>query len=135
MVGCFLLNIIKKQWRVLNCRKPFAILNMCVNQVLALTEHWKSQEELGANKINGFKLVACFCEKGWYWVVAFYSANNVVSKTKTDINGIAELFSFERIAVDISSNNFSWTVVNIYNTPTSNINLFMSKLNEVFICK
>lgn len=109
------------------------VLNANKNcKVITIIEHWKSYEQLKSYKINNFKLIASYCRSaGSHGGVAVYCFESVWFKIRQDINEFAEIYTFECAAIEIKIRNKKVIIVALYRTPDTQVELFLTKLNEL----
>lgn len=101
-------------------------------KVVTISEHWKSYEQLQAYRLKDFKLVTAFCrQQGQHGGVAFYCQEKLYSKVRSDINRLSECYVFECAAAEVKAENFKYVIVTIYRTPDSQVDTFLSKMNEL----
>lgn len=98
--------------------------------MLAITEHWKSIEELKIYNIINYNLSASFCRgKREHGGVAIFTRKDVVSVSRSDLEGVAEERVFECAATEVRIARTRLVVVVIYRPPESRMVLFFDKLN------
>lgn len=108
------------------------VLNEHNCNVLAVSEHWKSEDQLAAYRIDGFNMVSSFCrESGKHGGVALYVSQNMWSKVRGDINSLSEELVFECAAADIKTGKVKLVIVSLYRAPCSQVQHFLYKLNEL----
>lgn len=104
--------------------------NKC--NVVTVSEHWKSIEQLEAHKLTGFKLATAFCRnQGCHGGVAIYCQKMLCSRIRNDINKLSECYSFECAAAEVPGKSFKYVIVAIYRTPDSHIETFLRKMHEL----
>lgn len=101
---------------------------------MAVTEHWKSGDELPAYVIEGWKLVSYFCRpSGCHGGSAIYCRSNISCKQRTDLTSLSVIRCFECSAVEVQLGSSKYVIVCIYHPPTGNDELFFEKLYKLLI--
>lgn len=104
-------------------------------QLLIISEHWKSIDQLEAYKIYGFTLRSHFCRgENRRGGVAIYCRDDIKTSYRSDINELSEENYFECAAVEISFGGVKLVVVGIYRVPEGvYVTDFMNKLHQLLI--
>lgn len=99
---------------------------------VAVTEHWKSEDELPAYVIQGWKLMSYFCRpSGGHGGSAIYCRANISWKQRTDLTSLSVIQCFECSAVEVQLGSSKYVIVCIYHPPTGNNELFFENLNKL----
>lgn len=105
--------------------------------IVVITEHQKSYDDLILYKLTDFDLISCFCRKKFKsGGVAVYSKSNLISYV-TGIEEIQDLsleLHIEVGAIKIEISGLTIIVLGIYRSPVGNIDTFFNRLDYI-ICK
>lgn len=101
---------------------------------IAITEHWQSYKSIEAYQIENYKLISAFCRnsdnvRGGAALYALNSLNNCV--IRLDINKLSEEYKFECTAAEFTVNNMTYLVCVIYRPPSSTLEHYLNKLDEL----
>ena len=56
-------------------------LDACGYEIVCVTEHWQSANELTILKLNNYNLISCYCRaKGKHGGAAIYARDNIMTK-------------------------------------------------------
>lgn len=146
------INIVN-QIKPANCTKEFCIIHQNLQSigtsfnklevliaqencdVVAVTEHWRSEGELEYYKLGGFNLVSSFCrDSGRHGGTAIYCRFNVEAKEKGNFKLLSVANVFECSAVQINFQNNKIIIVCIYrpnSPPHGDIDIFFEKLTYI----
>lgn len=103
---------------------------------LAVTEHWKSNEELQHYRLQGYNLASYFCRnEGEHGGSALYLKDNIIFKTRTDINNFSVPFAFECCAAQICQKNKNIILICVYrpDSTSDNFDIFLDKLSYILL--
>lgn len=103
--------------------------------LLCVTEHWKSIDELSLMKILNYKLVSSVCrESGQHGGAAVFARDGVDVHERADINNLSEPYKFECAGAEAIFSGRPWIVAAVYRTNVD-IHLFFEKMNTLLtIC-
>jgi len=94
-------------------------------QVMCVSEHWKSEDQLKSFSINGLKLGASFCrEEGRHGGTAVFVRNDVKSSARVKLNKLSISNVFECSAIECQLCNVNIVVVCIYRPPQADLGMF-----------
>lgn len=113
-----------------------AFLEECSPDVVVVTEHWKSEDQMEHCILQGYKLVANYCrEKGQHGGSAIFVKNKWSATSRDDFKILSVKNVFECSACVCFSGNFKFLVICIYRPPThpsGDVDLFFSRLIVLF---
>ena len=104
--------------------------------ILCLSEHWMSSEQLSLCTIPGYQLVSAFCRKDHiHGGVAIFTHANILGKTKSiTTSQFCKEFIFECVAIEIRINNKKFALATIYRSCSfnslSDFHLFINIFND-----
>ncbi|XP_044766168.1 uncharacterized protein LOC123322291 [Coccinella septempunctata] len=105
------------------------------SDVIAITEHWKSKDELPVYKIIGYKLVSSFCRsRGRHGGCAIYIREELKFTERSDYNLISIPNVIECSSAQIHSNNHKILIICVYrpnSQPLADVDLFLEKLKTL----
>lgn len=103
--------------------------------ILTLSEHWKSYEQLHLHKVPGYTLVSSFCRDiNKHGGTAIYCRNNLSYKIRNDFDHFNVDKVVELACIQVSSFRFEFLVFCFYrpNTPPeANVTIFLEKFKLV----
>lgn len=100
--------------------------------VIAVSEHWKSAEQLRAYTLPGYVLADCYCRsEGAHGGTAVYVQNGLNFTRRTDFNELSIPYTFECAAVELHKKNCKILIISIYRPPNSDINTFFHKMHII----
>lgn len=104
--------------------------------IVAITEHWKSKDELEAGMLEGYKLVSSFCRlKGRHGGTAIYCKEDLKCTDRQDYNSLSIPNVIECCAASLYMENCKMLIICIYrpNTPPlADVVQFLECLREIF---
>lgn len=104
--------------------------NRC--DIAAVTEHWKSHDQLSAYRISGYKLVASFCrDPNTHGGVALYCRKEMEVKQISYIGALVEPYLFECVGIRVVKGTFRCIVVVVYRPPGTNIDVLLNKMCDL----
>lgn len=99
---------------------------------LAVTEHWKTEEQIKHYNLANYDLASCYCrEENLHGGSAIYVRNGTLWKARSDLTKYSEKFIFECAAIEFSINNIKVVVLSVYRSPSSDVNIFLSKIENI----
>lgn len=106
---------------------------MC--DLLCLTEHWRSTEELALIKVRNFSLISGVCrDPGKHGGAAVFARESVNAKVRVDLNNLTTLHEFECAGAEVLIAGQPWIVAAIYRTDSGR-DVFFDKMNTLLdIC-
>lgn len=101
-------------------------------QVLCISEHWQTEEQLEVINIKNYKLISNVCRPlKQHGGVAIYCELDVWAKPISDVNNLSESKSFECCGAEIKINSISILIACIYRSPDGDKDVFMSRFNRL----
>lgn len=113
----------------------FELYNRLID-IVCITEHWQSYDSISAMNLDGYNLVTSFCrQKSIHGGSAIYVANkHMPFCKKMDLNRFCSEFEFECCGMRVSMDGgMELMVVSIYRSPSSDVNSFISTLNNFLL--
>lgn len=103
--------------------------------LLCLTEHWRSAEELASVKIRNFSLASGTCRNsGRHGGAAVFARDYVSIRVREDLNKLTTLHEFECAGAEALIAGRPWIVAAVYRTE-GNVDLFIEQMNALLtIC-
>lgn len=99
-------------------------------QIVCLTEHFQTQDDLPIFGIKNLHLAACYCRlKGEHGGSAIYVTDSVIWKQRKDLDEMSEKFHFECSGIECMFDRFTFVVVCVYRTPKVSAEILLQKLN------
>lgn len=101
-------------------------------QIVCVTEHWQSLDELSTFTIGDMQLTTCFCRKrGERGGSAIFVAKDISWRPREDLCRLSEKFHFECSAIECTLGNLCCIVLCVYRTPRVSADILLEKLNLV----
>lgn len=98
------------------------------SDILLLTEHWQSIDQLSSIYMEGYELISCFCRPlHKHGGTAIYSKTHLKIKARANLNTLSMANELECCAAEVLNTNI--ILVAIYRPPTSEFSLFLDILN------
>lgn len=101
-------------------------------QILSVTEHWKTEEQLKAHNITNFELATYYCRGlHQHGGVAIYVKKGTKYRVQLKINKMTKCKVFECVAVECSVLGNIVRVVSVYRPPRGAIDVFYEVLEDL----
>ena len=101
--------------------------------ILCLTEHWLSKDELFLLKIPGYYLVSFYCRNhGQHGGSAIFVRDNILTRNVSTLCNLSSIYEFEMCCTYIESYNVVCVV--FYRAPNRNKVKFGTFLDNLIIC-
>lgn len=101
-------------------------------EVLCITEHWKSEDQIKYLTIRNFKLISSLCrgelEHGGS---AVYVKKNIKARPREDLKVLSIIGVFECAATECKLGSMQAIVVSIYRPCNGNMRIFFNRLEEL----
>lgn len=117
-----------------------ATLHLNEIDVVCIQEHWLKNDEKNFININGYNLGAIYCRSDNKngGVAIFYRQNiNYIVREVTNIKIEPKEKVFEYCGIELVLNNQKIQIFSIYRSPASDVNIFLSELDNFlnYVCK
>lgn len=100
--------------------------------LIAVTEHWKSVEQLQNYQIDGYRLCSSYCrEINKHGGSAIYARHNLICDPNKYFESHSIPKVFECSCVQIKTCNTRVMILCIYRSPSGDIDLFIEKLSII----
>lgn len=104
---------------------------------LAVTEHWKTYEQLKHYRLLGYNLVSSYCRNyGEHGGSALFFKDNYPFRTRDDLNNYSIPFIIECCAAQVRLNMRNVIMISVYRPESSaaNYDIFLERLSRILSC-
>ena len=104
-------------------------------EILCITEHWKSEEQLKSLTLNNFNLISMFCrEENKHGGAAVYCKHGLKCKAQVKLNNLSISGVFECAVIECSFPNCREVIVaSVYRPPSGDTYIFMTQLEHLLV--
>lgn len=115
-----------------NCLNNINVILSDLNVLfVALTEHWQTENSIGAFQLENYKLISSHCRTGnnSHGGVALYAEESLNYVIRNDINSLSEDCIFECASAEFKIYGVAYVICVVYTPPATNIDCFINKLD------
>lgn len=101
---------------------------------LCLTEHWKTEDQLRNYGIKNFYLAASCCrEENKHGGSAIYAKSGIKFREKREATNMSVIGQIECSVGEFEINKTKFIIMSIYRPPNGNVDIFLTKMEEILI--